>query len=429
MTNPCPALFISAPASNQGKTTLTAGMARLHTRLGRKVQVFKTGPDFLDPMILQQASGQPVYQLDLWMCGEAHCRQLLADASRNADLVLVEGVMGLFDGSPSSADLARTFGIPVMAIIDGSAMAQTFGAIAYGLAHFRPGTPFAGVLANRVGSPRHADMLRESLPDGMQFFGAVPRDQAIELPHRHLGLLQAEEIADLESRLERTADALKATGLANLPAPVHFTPETAPRPAPHLKGVRIGIARDEAFGFIYPANLDLLAAMGAELHFFSPLRDTALPEVDSLHLPGGYPELHLDTLQRNQSLQQAIRAHHAAGKPILAECGGMLYLLESLTDKSGHQAAMAGLIPGHAVMQPRLTALAYQEVALPEGVVRGHTYHHSLTDCSLEPIARGLCPNGGKTAEPVYRQGRLTASYFHGYFPSNPEAIARLLAP
>lgn len=425
----CPALFISAPASNQGKTTLTAALARLHRRMGRKVRVFKTGPDFLDPMILSQAAGQPTYQLDLWMGGVAHCRQLLAEAAQDADLILVEGVMGLYDGDPSSADLARTFGIPVLAIIDGSAMAQTFGAIAHGLATYQPDLPFAGVLANRVGSPRHAEMLAASVREPLHFYGAVARDVTIELPHRHLGLLQAEEIADLEQRLERTADALQQTDLVTLPPTVDFAAAPIPALPPLLQGARIAVARDAAFGFLYQANLDVLQAMGAELRFFSPLADTALPEADSLYLPGGYPELHLDQLAGNAAMHQAIRAHHVAGKPILAECGGMLSLLDTLTDHTGHSAQMVGLLPGQAVMQQRLTALALQSVDLPEGTLRGHTYHHSKLESTLTPIAHGLCPNSGKTSESVFRIGRLTASYVHFYFASNPQAAAQLLLP
>lgn len=425
----CPAFFISAPASNQGKTTITAALARLHHRLGRKVRVFKTGPDFLDPMILQQASGQPVYQLDLWMNGEANCRHLLAQAATAADLILVEGVMGLYDGNPCSADLARTFGIPVLAVIDGASMAQTFGAIAHGLATYRAEVPFAGVLANRIGGPRHAELLAASLPPSLQFYGAVARDAAIELPHRHLGLLQADEISDLEVRLEKTADALQQTSLGNLPPAVDFSDEPAPTWPSLLQGVRIAVARDAAFSFIYQANLDALRGMGAELRFFSPLADTVLPEADSLYLPGGYPELHLDPLAAQSGLHEAIRRAYAAGKPIVAECGGMLFLLEALTDGNGKRAGMVGLLAGEATMQPRLTALALQSVLLPEGELRGHTFHHSTLESRLTPIAHGSCPNGGKTAEPVFRQGRLTASYIHMYFPSHPEAAAKLFLP
>jgi len=424
----CPALLVSAPASGQGKTTVTAALARLHRNRGRRVRVFKTGPDFLDPMILERASGSPVYQLDLWMVGEAHCKHLLYDAAGDADLILIEGVMGLFDGEPSSADLAGVFGVPVLAVVDAGAMAQTFGAVAHGLATYRAGLPFAGVLANRVASPGHARMLAQSLPPGLRYFGALSRDAALQLPDRHLGLVQAQEILDLEERLEAAARAVGETALAALPEGVDFAPVTLPAPPRLLAGVRIGVAQDAAFAFLYRQNLDLLRAMGAELVFFSPLTDTALPDVDSLYLPGGYPELHLDRLQANRAMKQALHTHAAAGKPVLAECGGMLYLLESLADQHGRAADMAGLLPGRAVMQKRLTALGLQEVALPEGQIRGHTFHHSRLETPLAPLTHAHDPRGAP-GEAVYRVNRTLASYLHLHFASNPEAAARVLQP
>ncbi|MGA4320824.1 cobyrinate a,c-diamide synthase [Ectopseudomonas hydrolytica] len=428
-TRHCPALLIAAPASGQGKTTVTAALARLHTRQGRRVRVFKCGPDFLDPMIHARASGAPVYQLDLAMVGEAESRRLLWQAAGEADLILIEGVMGLFDGKPSAADLARHFGVPVLGVIDGAAMAQTFGALAHGLATFQPDLPFAGVLGNRVASSRHGEILRDALPPSIRWFGALPRSAAVELPSRHLGLVQAAELADLDARLDAAADALAASADVDLPPAVSFAAPPINEPAPLLKDVRIGVARDAAFAFLYQANLDLLQALGAELRYFSPLADSALPEVDSLYLPGGYPELYLATLAGNQAMAEAIRAHHQAGKPLLAECGGMLYLLDELRDKQGASGRMLGLLTGSAALQPRLTALALQEVTLPEGELRGHSYHHSRLDSPLEPLARGRCPNGKPVAEAVYRLGRLTASYIHFYLPSNPEAAAALLRP
>lgn len=419
--------MVAAPASGQGKTSVTAALARRHRAEGRRVRVFKTGPDFLDPMILERASGQPVYQLDLYMGGEAHCRQLLHEAAREADLILVEGVMGLFDGAPSGADLAALFGIPVLAVIDAAAMAQTFGAIVHGLASYRPDVRVAGVLANRVGGPRHADLLRDCLPAGVAWYGALPRAAALALPERHLGLVQADEVADLAARIEAAAAALPAAA-CRLPDPVAFPAGPAvPLPA-RLAGVRIAIARDAAFSFLYRANLDLLAALGAELVFFSPLAGDGLPDCDAVWLPGGYPELHLAALAANTALHAALRAHHAAGRPILAECGGMLFLAESLSDAAGRQAAMAGLLPGRALMQTGLAALGLQGVELPEGSLRGHTFHHSRLETELPPLARAGNPNGG-AGEAVYRSGRLTASYIHFYFPANPDAVACLFLP
>ncbi|MFK4073073.1 cobyrinate a,c-diamide synthase [Ectopseudomonas khazarica] len=425
----CPALLIAAPASGQGKTTVTAALARLHTRQGRRVRVFKCGPDFLDPMIHSRASGAPVYQLDLAMVGEAESRRLLWQAAGEADLILIEGVMGLFDGKPSAADLARHFGVAVLAVIDGAAMAQTFGALAHGLATFQPDLPFAGVLGNRVASTRHGEILRDALPETIRWFGALPRSAAVELPSRHLGLVQAAELADLDARLDAAADALAASADVDLPPSVSFAAPVIDEPGSLLAGVRIGVARDEAFAFLYQANLDLLQALGAELHYFSPLADSALPEVDSLYLPGGYPELYLAELEANQAMAAAIRAHHQAGKPLLAECGGMLYLLDELRDKQGASGRMLGLLAGSATLQPRLTALALQEVGLAEGLLRGHTYHHSRLDSPLTPHAQARCPNGKPVAEAVYRLGRLTASYIHFYLPSNPGAAAALLRP
>ncbi len=424
----CPALFITAPASGQGKTTVTAALARYHRNRGRHVCVFKTGPDFLDPMILERAAGNPVYQLDLWMGGEDHCRHLLSEAAGEADLILIEGVMGLFDGKPSSADLAALFGIPVLAVIDAAAMAQTFGAVALGLARYRDDVRVTGVFANRVAGERHYKMLAESLPPEMPSFGWLPYTPDIALPNRHLGLMQAGEIDDLEARLERAASTINMA-VDSLPEAVAFAPTTiAPLPR-LLAGLRVAVARDHAFSFVYRANLDLLRELGAELVFFSPLKDVALPLADSLYLPGGYPELYIDTLGNNRALADAIRAHHDAGKPLVAECGGMLYLCQSLTDAEGKRGAMVGLLPGEATMQKRLMALALQSVEIPEGGLRGHTFHHSRLQMDMVPVARGVCPNSGPTAEAVYRRHRLAASYIHWYFPSNPVACARLFQP
>lgn len=421
----CPALFVAAPASGQGKTTVTAALARLHARAGRRVRVFKCGPDFLDPQIHAVASGAPVYNLDLGMCGEGDAAWRLYEAARQADLVLVEGVMGLYDGAPSGADIARRFGIPVMAVIDARAMAQTFGAVAFGLAHYQPGLPFSGVLANHVGSARHAEMLRAALPEGMRWYGAIARDAEAALPERHLGLLQAAEIGDLVARLDRMADGLAATGAAGVPPPVEFVPAERPAVAPLLAGRTIAVARDAAYAFIYPANVDTLEALGARLAFFSPLAGEPLPACDALWLPGGYPELHGARLAGNHPFRAALATHVAAGRPLLAECGGMMSLFESVVDKFGEAHAFAGLLPGRALMQPRLAALGLQLARLPEGELCGHTFHYSKSETPLAPLVRARRPDGGD-GEPVYRVGRLTASYVHFYFPSNPEAAARL---
>jgi cobyrinic acid a,c-diamide synthase len=306
-------------------------------------------------------------------------------------------------------------------------------------------------MANRVAGVRHAELLQQGMRPELAYLGAVMRDSAVELPDRHLGLVQADEVGDLEQRLSAAAAMLRATKLTELPPAVEFAaaepaPQTArvaledrlqsasvvlqsslAAPEPTLAGVRIGIARDSAFSFLYRANLDLLRALGAELVFFSPLSDSTLPPVDSVYLPGGYPELHLPQLSANRAMASALRRHVDAGKPLYAECGGMLYLLESLTDVQGQRAELAGILPGSAAMQPRLRGLGYQSAPCPGGgTLRGHTFHHSTMETSLKPWAHGERLYNTSPGEAIYREDSLVASYLHNYFPSNPQAAAGL---
>lgn len=420
------ACLIGAPCSGSGKTLLSLCLAAVARRRGLTLQPFKVGPDYLDPQLLSRVSGRPCRNLDPLLCGDGWVERSFAWHGSSADQVLVEGVMGLFDGRPSTADIARTLGIPVLASISGAAMAQTFGAIAHGLSTFRPDVPFAGVFANRVSSEGHYRMLLEDLPPGLTALGYLPKAPDAALPSRHLGLVQAEEIQDLDQRLEAAAGRLVWTA-GGLPPPVSFAPVDRSPPPRLLAGRRIAVARDAAFAFIYPANLEVLAKLGATLCFFSPVAGERLPEADGVYLPGGYPELHLPALAANERLKQDLLSHISAGRPILAECGGMLYLLERLSDVAGQEADMAGLLPGEARMQGRLAGLGPQEVVLPEGTLRGHTFHHSAMTARIEPLTHACSPNGRATAEPVYRLGPVTASYVHLYFPSNPEAIGHLL--
>lgn len=429
----CSALFIGAPASGQGKTSIVAGLARLHARQGRRVRIFKCGPDFLDPMIHAAASGAACENLDLWMCGADDGAMRLARAAQDADLILIEGVMGLFDGTPSGADIAHRFNLPILAVIDASAMAGTFGAIAHGLAHYQPDLRFHGVLANRVGSETHAAMLQAGLRADVHWCGAVPRDADATLPERHLGLHRAEEIADLTTRLDRMADHLALTPLAVLPEPTFVAAAPcAPSIPKLLQGVRIAIAQDAAFAFIYPANLECLVDLGARLEFFSPLTGDPLPICDALWLPGGYPELYAEVLSSRNEFFAALHAHVNACKPLLAECGGMMVLFQQLVDLQGHEHAMASVLQGSVQMQQRLAALGAQQANLPEGSLRAHTFHYSKAHTTLAPLLHAqrhrmdTLQDGG---EAVYRVKRLTASYLHFYFPSAAETVAALFLP
>jgi cobyrinic acid a,c-diamide synthase len=450
----CPALLIAAAASGQGKTTLTAALARLHSRQGRKVRVFKCGPDFLDPYWHELASGAPVHSVDLWMTGAADIRARLHAAAQEADLILMEGVMGLFDGSHSAADLALLLGLPVLAVVDASAMAATFGAVAYGLQHYQPGLRWAGLVANRVAGSHHAELLQQGLRDPEAWQGALagitlegPQKKAALLPERHLGLVAAHELGDAMQRLDAVADALACTPLgrrawtadAGQPSwqdwAVDFTlpPQAVVEEAaiePWLAGRTIAVARDAAFAFVYPANLDCLRAMGAQLAFFSPLAGDGLPPCDALWLPGGYPELHAEALQANTGLREELARHVAEDKPVWAECGGMLALCESVTDAAGGRQALWGLLPGQVHMQTRLAGLGMQQLELPGGVLRGHTFHYSRLETGMPQAGRSSRPGAAVQAdrgEALYRHGSVHASYFHAWFASCPRAVAGLL--
>ncbi len=430
---------MAAPASGQGKTTVAAALARLHARAGRRVRVFKCGPDFLDPCWLSAASGAPVDALDLWITGEADCAARLHAAAAQADLLIVEGAMGLFDGTPSAADIAGRFGLPVLAVVDAQAMAGTFGALAFGLRHYREGLPWAGVLANRVASERHGHMLREGLRTPDDWLGALPRDGAWALPERHLGLVADLPMDDVLARLDAAADALADTPLGRMgPAALaRWAVDFAPAPAEPdaallsrpLRGRRIAVARDAAFAFLYHANLECLAALGAELAYFSPLANEPLPRCDAVWLPGGYPELHLPALAGATATRAGLAAHVAAGRPVWAECGGMMALMDTIVDAQGQAHPAWGLLPGVTTLQRRLAALGPQQLELPAGTLRGHTFHYSTAATPLAVAGRSARPGMAVAAdagEALYQQGPVRASYFHAWFPSSPAATAWL---
>ena len=418
----CPAVLVSAIASGQGKTLCTSALARAWRNRGLKVQCFKAGADFLDPMILELASGHPVYNLDLGMCGLEDVTAQLYKAAQTANVIIVEGVMGLYDGTPSSADLAIQFDLPILVTIDASAMAQTFGAVATGLLSYNPELKAVGVIANKLGSVGHGQLLKDALPNHLTWFGALLNDDAFSLPERHLGLHRAAEIDDLEAKIEAAAKALSASGELPLPPLTTFKPPVQTNLPQLLVAKTIAVARDDAFCFLYPANLDCLKAMGATLEFFSPLHDAMIPEADAIWLPGGYPELYLDKISQNMAmknaLQQAINNH----VPVLAECGGMMSLAETINEENGF-----GLLAGKSAVTKNLQGIGTQHVMLNGENIAAHTFHYGVFESPLTPIARAVAKYG--QGEVVYQHGSITATFLHFYFPSNFVATAALFLP
>jgi len=468
--------MLAGLASGQGKTTVVAALAAALRQHGHRVRVFKAGPDFIDPMVLEQASGAPVFNLDDRMVGLAESRQRVRAAAAQADMVLIEGVMGLYDGPPSAADLARGLDVPVAIVLNASAMAQTFGALLHGLAtypeaHAHPHAPplrLLGAVANRVNSASHAQMLADSLRPAApgqpapQLLACLPTVER-SIPERHLGLA-SEAVADIAQSLQTLAAAVDDATVARLLALPRWQPppfstadaptepaagaassgHTAPaataatpsaRPAAALLAGRcIAVARDAAFRFLYPANLEWLTQMGARLAFFSPLADEAVPpEANALWLPGGYPELYASTLAQAERWADSVRHFAARGQAIWAECGGMMALAEQLHSADGHAHTLVGLLPGHVHMQARLAGLGVQQLPIPGEAarhwpaLRGHTFHYSRLETPLAPLAHAQRLRGG-AGEALWQHGALRCSYFHAYFPSSPLAAAWLFA-
>ncbi len=421
----CPAILIASPGYNQGRTSVTAALARYHRNQGRRVRVFKAGADFLDPCIHQCASGHSVESLDLWMVGEDRCRHLLHRAAGESELIIIECSTGLYDTNPVCSQLANIFGVPMMVVVDGSGQHQQAEEFVDDLMTLSDDLLLAGVLINRVGEDYQPKLLEARLQQGLRYYGHLPVSEAMQLPDRHQELLQPAGLERLDRQLDAAARVLETAGITQLPDPVTFDPAPQAALPRLLEGQRVGVARDEAFAFIYPANLELLETMGAELKFFSPLHDRCLPAVDSLWFPGGYPELYLQALQDNVTMKASIREFHRAGRAILAECGGMLYLLGSLSDSTGSESKMVGLLPGRATMLNHLSGMGGQSVTLDDQVIRGHVFHHSRLESSMEPVTVGERRHGRRPGETLYQLNGLVASYVHFYFPSNPLLTAK----
>ncbi len=421
MTHSPKAILIAAPASGSGKTLVTLALLRAFRNSGLRVASAKVGPDYIDPRFHEAATGRPCYNLDPWAMPPARLRGLMAGLAADADLVIVEGVMGLFDGPAggggSTADLALTLGLPVLLTVDCRHQAQSAAALVHGFASYRPEIDFAGVLLNRVASPRHEALLRQAL--GGQVLGVMMNDPVLSWPSRHLGLVQAIENPELEGFIAQAAAKLGGpTLLARiLELAVPLTPAPASPVLPPL-GQHMAIARDTAFSFLYPHLLDGWRQAGATLSFFSPLADEAPdPAADAVFLPGGYPELHAGRIAAAGRFLNGLAAHRGL---VYGECGGFMVLGHSLTDAQGEQHRMAGLLPVSTSFAKRQLHLGYRRLtplggAPWQGELRGHEFHYSTISAGGEgePLFAARDAAGADLTPMGLRQGRVMGSYAH----------------
>ncbi len=384
-------LVVAAPRSGSGKTTVTLGLLAALTRRGLAVAPAKSGPDYIDTAILARAAAREASNLDAWAMPPARLRQLAADHSTGADLLLVEGAMGLFDGAAdnrgSTAELAAALGLPVILVLDAERQSQSIAALAHGFATWRSDVTVVGLIVNRVATTRHEAMLRNALASlDIPLLGILPRREALTLPDRHLGLVMPAEVAKFGDVVGAAAEAVEdyvdLNRLLALSAPLQTETVHGGLGLPPL-GQRIAIARDDAFAFLYPHWLRDWRAAGAALSFFSPLRNEAPdPAADAVFLPGGYPELHGPVLAAAQNFHSGLHAARDRGALVYGECGGFMVLGQSLTDKSGASHAMSGLLPHETRIDRPKRVLGYRRLAhaspLPfPARLSGHEFHYS----------------------------------------------------
>ncbi|WP_372238083.1 cobyrinate a,c-diamide synthase [Paenibacillus sp. FSL R7-0337] len=462
-----PRLVIAGTGSGSGKTTVTLGLMRAFARRGLKVQGFKCGPDYIDPAYHTAVTGRPSRNLDSWMTSSDYLQEYFLQASAEADLSVIEGVMGLYDGKEdtaltgSTAEIAILTASPVLLVVDVRSMGRSAAAIVLGFRQLEPQVRIAAVLVNRCGSEGHYRLVKAAIEAacGIPVIGWLPRDSGLDIPERHLGLLPAVERGELAPLFDRAADMLEqGTDLEQLleiaaTAPavqkilaaaddqcnpavpmIHKTQAGPAEPAPV-----IAVARDAAFNFYYADNLELLAREGAKLIYFSPLSGEGIPpEAGGLYIGGGFPEEFAAVIAANQLFLGGLRSAADAGMPLYAECGGYMVLARSLTDRNGRVHEMAGIVPAHTVMQERRAALGYREVTalhdcllLKQGErLRGHEFHYSVMsypDGEARTYAYESKGRGGSQPE-GYISGSIMAAYAHIHLASHLPAAARLVA-
>lgn len=409
------AFLIAATSSGSGKTTLSLGLMRHLRKKGFNVMPFKCGPDYIDPIYHKIATGKDSINLDLFMASENHVRNLFAAYGEKNDISIVEGVMGMYDGyremDGSTADLAEKLGIPVVLLVNAASTAYSVAATIYGFANFKPDIRIAGVIFNRVASKSHYEYLKKACQDlNIPALGYLKKNERLQVPSRHLGLsieskdLIEKFVEEAEKEVEKNIDVDK---LLELTA---FQGDNVEKAQKIKKGLRVAVAYDEAFNFIYPANLD---GFSSDIILFSPLKDRSLPEADLIYLPGGYPEFFAELLEKNEEMKSAIKNYAEKDGKILAECGGMIYLGEEIDGRK-----MCGVLPLSVTMENARLKLGYRKVVFPGLTLRGHEFHYSTTK-EIKPMpkcAHQFNVRGEKTDTPVYRYKNVIASYTHLYW-------------
>ncbi len=422
-----PQLLIGAMGSGSGKTTFTMGILRALQRQGLQVQPYKCGPDYIDSRFHALATGRETVNLDTWLASTQHVRDLYARYASGADACVVEGVMGLYDGYDrmrgSSAEIALLLDIPVLLVVNARSMAYTVAAQLYGLSHFHPGLQFAGVVFNQVASENHFRFLQQACDDaGLRCFGWIPRDKRLEIPSRHLGLTLS-AAKEMERQIRMAADRVSAHVdlKALLEAVQCAAPKQSARHSRPAGNLRIAVARDAAFNFVYQDNVERLASLGA-VTFFSPLAGDPLPETDFLYLPGGYPELFAAELSSKSDTMAQIRGFAESGGRILAECGGMIYLTQMIVGVEKGPFPMCGVLPCAASMEGARLHLGYRKIVDEAGRTwKGHEFHYSRLDnpAMLPSVALQFNARGERVDTALYRYRNVFAGYTHFYWGEN----------
>lgn len=440
------AFLIAAPHSGAGKTTVTLSLLSALKARGLKVQGFKSGPDYIDPLHHQSITGLPSHNLDTWMLPPEVNRNIFTNHASRADVSVVEGAMGLFDGvdgvraEGSASSLALLLDLPVVLVVDARSMARSAAALVYGFVKFNPDQRFAGIIWNRVGSPAHRRILDEAVAQrGLPpVLGAFPRDETLSMGERHLGLVTPKEGGAETGWTEKLALAAEThIDIDKLLGSTRLECEHFEKPALWAEGGPvIAVARDRAYSFYYQENLSLLERLGARLVFFKPSEGDDVPETsDALYLGGGYPELYAEEISSNSAFMASIRRFHAEGKPIYGECGGFMTLCARLRDGSGKTHEMAGIFPSEAIMGKRLARLGYREVTgLPHSPLsglsaRGHEFHYSAIGEMPAEVARVYSSKNSRGEEAGaegYASGSAIGSYVHLHFCSNPEIAEKI---